>query len=192
MAIGFIASYSQSLATELLQKNAAPAVLNVFKKTNNEVTKGIAAFALGQLGKHSAETASKLASLNVLALLLEAHNKKDAGDDLKIKTKRALKMLIEHTNEIEALQPLIEQAPPKILKYVLAQIAKLLPKNAKMRVPFVKSGGYQAIQKIQAETGTKIRDYIDAINMCYPEQARSYYSPSYPQNLLKEIENYEG
>ena len=127
-----------------------------------------------------------------MALLLEAHNDPNAKEDLKIKTKRALKFIIGMTTEIEALQPLITTAPDKILAYVLEQISKLLPKNPKARVPFVTSGGFQAVQKIEAEPGSKIREYIDAINNCYPDQAVRYYSPKYPDALIKEIESYEG
>lgn len=192
IAIGYIASFSQALATEMIKADAPSAVLQVFNTTKNDNVKAMCAWTLGQLGRHSSDNASKLASLNVLSLLLKAHNAKGASEETKLKTKRALKMLIEHTNEIEALQPLIEEAPDKIKKYVLEQISKLLPKNPKMRIPFVTSGGFQAVQKINAEAGTKIRDYIDAINACYPEQAQRFYSPKYPEHLLQEIDNYEG
>jgi hypothetical protein len=86
---------------------------------------------------------------------------------------------------------LIEPAPDKIKKYVLEQIAKLLPKNPKAKVPFVTSGGFQSVQKIVPEPGSKIREYIDLINQCYPEQAVRYYSPQYPQDLISEIEAME-
>ncbi|KAH0789944.1 Sperm-associated antigen 6 [Histomonas meleagridis] len=191
MSIGYIASFSQTLATALINEGAPAAVLNVFVSSKLDYVKAAAAWTLGQLGKHSPEHASTLTSLNALSLLLDAHNDKNASEDLKLKTKRALKFIIEKTTEIEALQPLITTAPENILKYALEQISKLLPKNPKARVPFVTSGGFQAVQKIQAEPGSKLRDYIDAINNCYPEQAVRYYSPQYPQALIKEIESYE-
>ena len=45
------------------------------------------------------------------------------------------------------LSQLLKFIDEYILKYLLSQIAKLLPKNAMMRIPFVKGGGYYAIQK---------------------------------------------
>jgi HEAT repeat protein len=188
MAIGYIANFSQALASSLIQESAQVAVLHVFVQAKQAHVRSASAWTLGQLGKHSQEQASQLTSLNVLALLLDAHNDKNAGEDLKLKTKRALKMIIEKCNEIEALQPLIEPAPDKIKQYVLEQIAKLLPKNPKAKVPFVTSGGFQSVQKIVPEPGSKIREFIDPINGCYPEQAVRYYSPQYPQELLQEIE----
>jgi HEAT repeat protein len=194
MAIGYIASFSPSLAGALIQESAPATVLNVFVTAKQAHVKSAGAWTLGQLGKHSPEQASQLTSLNVLALLLDAHNDKNdkaGAEDLQQKTKRALKFIIEKCVEIEALQPLIEPAPEKVKKYVLEQISKLLPKNPKARVPFVQSGGFQSVQKIQAEAGSKIREYIDAINQCFPEQAARYYSPSYPQALLQEIESFD-
>jgi HEAT repeat protein len=191
MAIGYIASFSQSLASALIQESAPSVVLNVFVSARQAHVKSSAAWTLGQLGKHSPEQASQLTSLNALALLLDAHNDKNAGENLKLETKRALKFIIEKCNEIEALQPLIEPAPDNIKKYVLEQIARLLPKNPKAKVPFVTSGGFQSVQKIVAEPGSKIREYIDLISQCYPEAAVKYYQPSYPQELLNLIEGQE-
>jgi HEAT repeat protein len=188
MAVGYIASFSQSLATALIQESAPAVVLNVFVSAKQAHVKSASAWTLGQLGKHSPEQASQLTSLNALALLLDAHNDPNAGEDLKLKTKRALKFIIDKCNEINALQPLIEPAPPKVRKYVLEQISKLLPKNPKAKVPFVTSGGFQSVQKIVVEPGSKEREFIEAINACYPEQAVRYYSPQYPQELLQEIE----
>jgi HEAT repeat protein len=191
MAVGYIASFSQSLATALLNEGAPGAVLKVFVSAKQSHVRSSAAWALGQLGKHSPEHASTLTTLNALALLLDAHNDENAGDDVKLQTKRALKSIIDKCTEIQALQPLITAAPEKVLKYVLEQISKLLPKNPKARVPFVTSGGFQAVQKITTEPGSKIRDYIDVINNCYPDQAVRYYSPQYPQALIQEIESFD-
>jgi HEAT repeat protein len=192
MAVGFIASFSQALAQALLQESAAPVMLGVFVGTRQVHVKSAAAWAIGQLGKHSPEQAGQLTSRNALALLLDAHNDQNAGEDLRLKTKRSLKFIIEKCNEIDALQPLIDPAPDKIKKYVLEQVSILLPKNPKAKVPFVTSGAFQAVQKIQAEPGSKIQGYIEVINQCYPEHAVKFYSPHAKQELMQEIEALDG
>jgi hypothetical protein len=68
------------------------------------------------------------------------------------------------------LHPLIDRVPKVILLYVAEQIANLLPKNLKARVPFVTSGGFQSVQRIEAEAGTNLREQIEAINHCYPNK----------------------
>lgn len=147
MAIGYISSFSQSLAMSLINENAAAVCLKTFTSSKLPSVKAAAGWALGQMGKHSPEHASSLTKHNVLELLLGTHLDSAATDEVKLKTKRALKLIIEKCAEIEALQPLINQAPENILKYVLLQILKLLPKNPKARVPFVTSGGFEAVQK---------------------------------------------
>jgi hypothetical protein len=192
MAVGFIASFSQALAQALLQESAAPVMLSVFVATKQIHVKSAAARTLGQLGKHAPEQASQLTSRNALALLLDAHNDENAGQDLKLKTKRSLKFIIEKCNDIDALQPLIDPAPDKIKKYVLEQISILLPKNPKAKAPFVASGAFQAVQKIEPPPGSKIQGYIEIINQCYPEHAVRFYSPHYQQELMQEVEALEG
>jgi hypothetical protein len=68
--------------------------------------------------------------------LLEALMDRNALDDLRIKSKWALKLIIEKCTEVEALQPLIDRAPQEVLKNILEQLAKLLPKNPIAQVPF--------------------------------------------------------
>lgn len=193
MAIGYIASFSQSLATVLLQCGAADVCLNVFVQSKHEQTRAAAAWTLGQLGKHTSDTAATLAKLNVLSLLLDGHNKPDGSNDLVVKTERALQLIISKCTIIESLEPLIDKANENpscraILEVVLEQIAKLLPKNPKMRVPFVESGGFTAVQKVEEKGNQKIAEHKKKINSCYPEQAVKYYSPNYSQDLLKEIQ----
>lgn len=191
LCIGYVASFSSSLTQQLIQEDASSVVVDVFNRTKQPHIKASAAWTIGQLGKHSPDQAATLTKLNVLDLLLNTHLDHNATEDLKLKTSRSLKLIIEKTNEIEELRPLIEKSPDKILKYVLEQISKIIPKNPKSKVPFLTSGGFQAIQKIPAETGSKLRDYIDAINSCYPESAARFYSPEFPQALISEIEAFD-
>jgi hypothetical protein len=193
MAIGYIASFSQSLATVLLQCGAADVVLNVFIQAKSDQTKAAAAWTLGHLGKHTSDTAAALAKLNVLTLLLEQNLRHDCSKDAKIKTERAMELITQKCTIIESLEPLIEKAPPSVLTFVLEQISKLLPKNQKMRVPFIESGGFAAVQKVKStNSDPKIAEYIETINGCYPEQAVKYYSPEFSKTIIAEIEQYSG
>jgi HEAT repeat protein len=94
MAVGHIASFSQSLALSLMSEHASAVVLNVFVSARNYQPRTAksyetliaktyqvmtaAAWAIGQIGKHSPEHALKLTNLNALFLLLDAHNDPEA------------------------------------------------------------------------------------------------------------------
>ena len=54
----------------------------------------------------------------------------------------------------------------------------------------MQSGGFQKIQEIPAEAGSKLREYIDEINSYYPPDIVNYYSPNYADNLIKRLEEY--
>ncbi|EAY22500.1 Armadillo/beta-catenin-like repeat family protein [Trichomonas vaginalis G3] len=190
MSIGYIASFSQSLATVLLQSGAADVCLNVFVQAKSDQTKAAAAWTLGQLGKHTSDTAAALAKLNVLTLLLNERIRASASKDLVQKTDRAMELIVQKCTMIEALQKIIDNAPDNVLEFVLEQISKIIPKNPKMRVPFIQEGGFAAVQKVKAEPGTKIKEYVDAINACYPDQAVKYYSPDFKNTILNDIEQF--
>jgi len=64
----------------------------------------------------------------------------------------------------------------------------VLPQNLEAKRTFVQSGGFQKIQEIQAEPGSKLREYIEEINSHYPRDVVNYYSPNYADNLLKKLE----
>jgi len=48
----------------------------------------------------------------------------------------------------------------------------------------------QKIQEVNAEVGSKLKDYIDEINNLYPPEIVNYYSPNYAETLLKKMDEY--
>ena len=71
---------------------------------------------------------------------------------------------------LPALEPLLNDAPPNILKHVVGQFAKVLPNDAKARRLFVTSGGLKKVQEINAEPNSALYEHINCINNCYPEE----------------------
>lgn len=49
-------------------------------------------------------------------------------------------------------------------------LKKVLPHDSKARRLFVTSGGLKKVQEIEAEPGSALQEYINAINSCYPEE----------------------
>ena len=56
-----------------------------------------------------------------------------SSEDLRAKCKRAITFIVQKVSNMESLDPLLHQAPPSILKHVVAQYAKLLPKDVEAR-----------------------------------------------------------
>eukprot|EP00439_Symbiodinium_sp_Y106_P016255 s4057_g2.t1 len=133
--------------------------------------KAAAAWSLGQIGRHSPDHARALAEADVLRRML------------------AVKSIIQKCTHLPALEPLID-SPPNILKYVIQQFAKVLPNDIDARRAFVQSGSLQKVQEVGAETGSKLQDFIDSINMLYPPEIVQYYSPNYADKLLSKMEEF--
>ena len=47
---------------------------------------------------------------------------------------------------------------------------QVLPHDPQARRQFVTSGCLRKVQEIQAEPGTELREYINTINNCFPEE----------------------
>lgn len=113
------------------------------------------------------------------------------------KSKKALKNILQKCVHLPALEPLLHDAPPNILKHVVAQFSKVLPHDSKARRLFVTSGGLKKVctrfpkmsscfikliyfafdylkkkklQEIKTEEGSPLTEYINTINNCYPEE----------------------
>ena len=89
---------------------------------------------------------------------------------LLFQSKKSLKNILQKCVHLPALEPLLHDAPPNILKHVVGQFSKVLPHDSKARRLFVTSGGLKKIQEIKAETGSALAEYINTINNCYPEE----------------------
>ena len=90
--------------------------------------------------------------------------------------------------QLGALEPLISEAPPQILKYVLQQFAKVLPSDTGgAKKQFVTSGCLKKIQQLRGDE--KIDEYVKLINGLYPEDIVEYYSPNFHTELLKKLES---
>ena len=60
--------------------------------------------------------ARALAEADCLRRLLAVYLHTDSSDDLKTKAKRALKSVIQKCTHLPALEPLLQESPPNILK----------------------------------------------------------------------------
>ncbi|XP_025152679.1 sperm-associated antigen 6 isoform X1 [Harpegnathos saltator] len=191
MALGYIAGHSNELAMAIIGSKGIVHLTNVLQKSTEDQVLAITAWAIGQIGKHTPEHAKIIAVANIPFKLLELHNDAKSSEDLRVKCNMALKQILQKCMYMEALEPMLHNAPPNILKYVLGQFSKILPNDAKARRSFVTSGGLKKVQEIQAVPGTVLSEYITIINCCFPEEIIRYYSPGYPDSLLEAVEQYQ-
>ncbi|KAJ3142054.1 Sperm-associated antigen 6 [Physocladia obscura] len=236
MTLGYVSAFSETLALAVILAKGVPPLSQALVTETEEHIKAACAWSLGQIGRHSPDHAKTLADNAVLPKLLKVLTASSnstgvaappeideavgggngaatagnnlLGSDLKTKTKRALKCILEKTLSLDALEPLLQPSTPfNVLKYVVAQFAKILPNDVAARRAFVTSGGLQRVQEIAAGlggnvnsggitaavgilNGTKMGEYIRIINECYPEEIVRYYSPGYSATLLDKIDEY--
>lgn len=93
------------------------------------MVKGAAAWALGQIGGHSAKHANALASQDVLTHLLAVYIYQNSTEELKKKAKKAIKNIVIMCTELKPLESIIEDSPEEIQVYLIKQIAKIVAKE---------------------------------------------------------------
>lgn len=150
-----------------------------------------AAWALGQLGRHSPVHAKAIADANAFPALIDAATDPSSPADLRSKASFALQSVLQKCVHLPALEALLTDAPPSILQHVVGQFAKVLPNDAKARKLFVTSGGLKKIQEIHAEEGSQLAEAIGVINSSFPPEIVKYYSPGYSDTLLERLDQYQ-
>ncbi|KAJ3618002.1 hypothetical protein MTP99_006039 [Tenebrio molitor] len=124
-ALGYIAGHSDQLAMSVLGCKAILILGTILHESKDENVLAVTAWTLGQIGKHSPEHAKAVASANLFPRLVQLYTNEESGEDLKFKCKLALKLCLQKCLLTSALEPLLYDAPPNILKYVLGQYSKV-------------------------------------------------------------------
>jgi len=168
MTLGYIAAFDDSLAMAVIISKGISPLKDALINEPEDHLKAAAAWSLGQIGRHSPEHSKFIAEADVPSRLLAVYMLPESSNDLKDKSKKSLKNIIQMCTHLPALEPLLQLAPNNILTYVCAQFAKVLPSNIDAKRTFVQSGAFQKVQEIQTEPGSKLREYIDEINSHYP------------------------
>lgn len=188
MTLGFVSRFDKDLARNVVQCKGHIALVNAMKEVTEDHIKAAAAWSLGQIGRHSAELAKDLAEQNAMEALLEVYMKVEDKSDWKKKAKDALKRIIHECQEMDALQPLLEKAPEKIVKHVVAQMAVILKNKPALKKKFVEQDCLKRLQEIKAPPESKLQSSINEINELYPPEVVQHYSPDYINVLIKKVE----
>jgi len=191
MAIGYISSFSETLALAIIVSKGVLPLRETLLTEPDDCVKAATAWSLGQIGRHTSDHALALAEGDVLCHLLACMMHSKSSDDLKTKSKRALKAILSKCTHLHALQPLLHEAPVKVQKYVLMQFASVLPNDTDARRTFVQNGGLQFLQELNENVGGSLTELIRQINCCYPPEIVEYYSPSFSQKILDRIDEYQ-
>jgi HEAT repeat protein len=191
MMLGYVAAHSENLAMAVIVSKGVVVLSIALAEEPEDHVQAATAWALGQIGRHTPEHSKAVAQANVFPRLLQCYLRTGASEDLQTKAKKALKNLLQKCVFLPALEPLLHDAPPNILKHVVGQFSKVLPHDAKARRLFVTSGGLKKVQEIKSEPGSALAEYINTINNCFPEEIVKYYSPGYSETLLDRVEQYQ-
>lgn len=125
MMLGYMAAHSENLAMAVIISKGVPQLSDCLSEEPEDHIKAAAAWALGQVGRHTPEHARAVAITNTLPVLLALYMSPESSEDLQVKSKKAIKNIIQKCTYLPALEPFLYDAPPNILKYVAGQFSKV-------------------------------------------------------------------
>lgn len=126
-ALGYIAGHSDQLAMSLINCNAVVILKDIlFNETTDDLTLCVTAWCLGNIGRFSPEHTRYIAEANIFPKLLKIYLSSDSSKDLKQKCRFALKLCLQKCLLIDALEPILYEAPAELLKYILCQYSKVI------------------------------------------------------------------
>ncbi|EFJ25759.1 hypothetical protein SELMODRAFT_99379 [Selaginella moellendorffii] len=189
MALGYIAAFDESLSTTIIQSNGVKPLVDALTNEQEDHIQSASAWSLGQVGRHSPVHSLAVAEAGVLPQLVTRLLAETSSEDLRSKCKRALKAIIEHLTHIPALDSLLQGPPLPIetLKYVIAQLAKVLPNDPEGRTKFVTSGGLEKLLQMNFGPDPEMKSLVDGVNASYPKEVVQYYDPGYEEILLQKL-----
>ncbi len=185
MTLGYIASFKESLATEIIKAKAINQLSEALQNESQQHIKAAACYALGKIGFHSSEHAKEVSDMNVLHLMLSYYKTSESTENLKEQARNALKIIIEKCSNLTALEPLLNKAPYDILSHILDQYIKYLKTSTSEKKQFIQNEGLRKLQDISKALPDNLKDKVKEINSYFPETIVKYYSPEYSL-LLKQ------
>jgi hypothetical protein len=102
MALGYITAFSETLAlAAIVSKGIAPLKDALVSEPEDHI-KAACAWTLGQIGRHTPDHARAIAEGDVLRHLLACMVHEESSEDLKTKSKRALKAILAKCTHLQA------------------------------------------------------------------------------------------
>lgn len=189
MTLGYIGAFDEHNAMAIINSKGIAPLKDALTNETEDHIQGVAAWTLGQLGLHSYNHAKAMAEADVLSHLLAVYKAPKSSEELKKKAKRALKDILRMCSVLDALEPLIQDAPDEILIYILNQFKKILPTDSNAKKNFVLSGGLRNIQAKSNSLNQKLKICIEEINTHFPQEIVQYYSPDYADSLIRKLDD---
>ena len=94
VALGYVGAYNEKSASAIIDGKGIAPLKDSLIQIPDDLVKGAAAWALGQIGGHSRTHANALAAEEVLTHLLAVYIYNNSTEELKKKAKKAIKNIV--------------------------------------------------------------------------------------------------
>jgi hypothetical protein len=190
ISIGYIAGSSDRNAEAIINVYGMDYLRDALEHEPSAEIRAAACYSLGQVGKHAPKYAIRVAENNTLEMMLKLYNSENVGEDLKAKAKRSLRKIIVSCDNLTYLEPLLNVAPPEIMKHLLIQYHKYLKNAGEYKKEFVEKGYIRVLlgYKIRPDCPDELKKKIEEICLeNYNQEIMNFYSPTFKYDLEKKF-----
>lgn len=194
LALGYLATQSEQIAEHIIEAGGVQRLRSILEGDDGTIEyleyQAVAAWTLGEMGKHSVDNTAALSRENILSIMFSKTLQPNVPDVQKAKYISALNLLIpkcENWRELERMFK--DNVHQEMLPSILSGLAKVLACHGQARRSFIQTDCLKKLQEIKETPDIAI--HLKTIYACFPEEVLQYLSPDYVQNLLKRLDDFK-
>ena len=191
MAVGHIGAATPVLAEQVINADGLRCLATCIAHHPDEPAKCAAAWAVGQIGKHSSMHSQAVAESGALLALTGLEAAPTSTPELRAKCSKAAYLVIGNLNSMPALDALlrIPGLSPAVKTAVLDRLSTVLGQdpNGTIKASFVQSNGLELVQQLGEEPCSMYATSVGAITALFPRELVNRYSPAYNRMMLERL-----
>ncbi|XP_067137456.1 sperm-associated antigen 6-like [Centruroides vittatus] len=186
-----LAIRNEAMAGLIITEKALEVLCLVLESDPLEELKEIVVKTLGYLGSYNTKFTREITKTDAIFLIASLAANPVLYPEIKSTCNKSLKRMLKYCMHLRTLEKIMDIVQDDILELVLLQFAKILRVDGKLRRRFIISGTFKKVEEMKFPPGSKARNAIKSINLCFPPDLIRYYATDYLDELLLKVENFE-
>nr|XP_035948515.1 sperm-associated antigen 6 isoform X3 [Halichoerus grypus] len=180
MMLGYVAAHSENLAMAVIISKGVPQLSVCLSEEPEDHIKAAAAWALGQIGRHTPEHARAVAVTNTLPVLLSLYMSTESSEDLQVKVlphdSKARRLFVT-SGGLKKVQE-IKAEPGSLLQEYINSINNCYPEEIVRK----------KLLQLRSKRLLPVFSFRMLMDSCLTFR---YYSPGYSDTLLQRVDSYQ-
>lgn len=127
MALGYISAFSETLSLSVIAEEGLAPLVRCLREEQEDHIKSATGWTFGQIGRHSPDHAKAVADTGILMDLVDMEASESSSEDLKTKSRRAIKAIVGKLTHLPALDALVHRCFNCCFSFRIVQFSRVCP-----------------------------------------------------------------